>query len=84
MLASPKWRATAFAWAARVAVGTLAKALLHPFGIQVRAWVSEVGGIVANHDGLDAETIFTAAETSEIVELLGHALGETLAARQAA
>jgi chorismate synthase len=59
-------RASARETAARVAVGTLAKALLRPFGIQVRAWVSEVGGIVANHDGLDAETIFTAAETSEL------------------
>lgn len=59
-------RASARETAARVAVGTLAKTLLRPFGIQVRGWCAEIGGIAADHAGMDAETIFTAAETSEV------------------
>ncbi len=59
-------RASARETAARVAVGAVAKMLLRPFGIAVRGWVSEIGGIVANHAGMDAETIFAAAERSEV------------------
>lgn len=59
-------RASARETAARVAIGGIAKALLRPFGIAVRAWVSEIGGIVANHVGMDVETIFAAAERSEV------------------
>jgi chorismate synthase len=59
-------RASARETAARVAVGGLAKALLRPFGIAVRGWVAEIGGIVADHAGMDAEAIFAAAERSEV------------------
>jgi chorismate synthase len=59
-------RASARETAARVAIGGIAKALLRPFGIAVRAWVAEIGGIVANHAGMDAEAIFDAAEVSEV------------------
>ena len=59
-------RASARETAARVAVGAIAKALLRPFGIEVRGWVSEIGGIVADHAGKDPATIFAAAEKSEV------------------
>jgi chorismate synthase len=59
-------RASARETAARVAVGGIAKALLRPFGIAVRGWVAEIGGIVARHAGMDPEAIFTAAEASEV------------------
>jgi chorismate synthase len=59
-------RASARETAVRVAVGTLAKALLQPFGVQVRGWVSEIGGIAADHAGKDVETIFNAAEVSDV------------------
>ncbi len=59
-------RASARETAARVAVGGIAKALLRSFGIVVRGWVAEIGGIVANHSGMDPETIFAAAEASEV------------------
>jgi chorismate synthase len=59
-------RASARETAARVAVGGIAKALLRPFGIAVRGWVAEIGGIVARHAGMDPEAVFTAAEVSEV------------------
>ncbi len=59
-------RASARETAARVAIGGIAKALLRPFGIEVRGWVSEIGGIVADHAGKDVATIFAAAERSEV------------------
>ena len=59
-------RASARETAARVAVGAIAKALLRPFGITVRGWVTEIGGIAANHAGMDPDAIFTAAEVSEV------------------
>jgi chorismate synthase len=59
-------RASARETAARVAIGAVAKALLRPFGIAVRGWVSEIGGIVADHQGMDPEEIFAAAERSEV------------------
>jgi chorismate synthase len=59
-------RASARETAARVAIGGIAKALLRPFGIAVRGWVAEIGGIVADHAGMDPEAIFTAAEVSEV------------------
>ncbi len=37
-----------------------------PFGILVRGWVAEIGGIVADHAGMDPEAIFSAAEVSEV------------------
>ncbi len=59
-------RASARETAARVAIGGVAKELLRPFGIAVRGWVSEIGGIVADHAGKDPEEIFAAAEQSEV------------------
>lgn len=59
-------RASARETAARVAVGGLAKSLLAPFGIRVLGWVSEIGGIVANHAGLTPEAIFARAEESPV------------------
>jgi chorismate synthase len=59
-------RASARETTMRVAVGGLAKCLLRPLGIDVRAWVSEVGGIVARHAGKSPEEIFAAAERSEV------------------
>src|SRR6188768_1185344 len=59
-------RASARETAARVAIGGIAKCLLRPFGITVRAWCSEIGGIVADHAGKSAEQIFDAAEQSEV------------------
>jgi chorismate synthase len=59
-------RASARETAARVAVGGIAKCLLRPFGIAVRGWVAEIGDVVARHDGLDPETIWAAAEASEV------------------
>jgi chorismate synthase len=57
-------RASARETAARVAVGGVAKCLLHAFGIRVMGYVSEIGGIVANHANMTPEAIFTRAETS--------------------
>ena len=59
-------RASARETAARVAVGGLAKALLAPFGIRILGWVSEIGGIVADHSKLSAEEIFARAEESPV------------------
>jgi chorismate synthase len=59
-------RASARETTMRVAVGGLAKCLLRPLGIEVRAWVSEVGNIRARHEGLSPEEIFAAAEKSEV------------------
>ncbi len=59
-------RASARETAARVAVGGLAKALLAPFGIRVFGWVSEVGGIRADHAGLAPEEIARRAEESPL------------------
>jgi chorismate synthase len=59
-------RASARETTMRVAVGGLAKCLLRPLGIEVRGWVSEVGGIRARHEGMTPEAIFAAAEKSEV------------------
>jgi chorismate synthase len=59
-------RASARETAARVAVGGLAKVLLAPFGIRVLGWVSEIGGIVADHRGRTAEEIHAHAEQSPV------------------
>ena len=59
-------RASARETAARVAVGGIAKCLLRPFGVAVRGWVAEIGDVVADHAGLDPETIYAAAEASEV------------------
>jgi chorismate synthase len=59
-------RASARETAARVAVGGLAKSLLAPLGIRVLGWVSEIGGIAADHGALSAEQIFARAEESQV------------------
>lgn len=59
-------RASARETAARVAVGALSKCLLAPFGIRVFGWVSEVGGIKADHAALGAEEIAARAEESAV------------------
>ena len=59
-------RASARETAARVAVGGLAKCLLGAFGIRIHGWVSEIGGIRANHGALSAEEIATRAEQSQV------------------
>lgn len=59
-------RASARETTMRVAVGGLAKCLLGPLGIVVRGWVSEVGSVRANHDGMSPDEIFAAAEKSEV------------------
>ncbi len=59
-------RASARETAARVAVGGLAKCLLSPFGVRVLGYVSEIGGIVANHTGMTPEEIFARAEVSPV------------------
>ena len=59
-------RASARETTMRVAVGSLAKCLLRPLGVEVRGWVSEVGGIRARHEGLSPDEIFAAAEKSEV------------------
>lgn len=59
-------RASARETTMRVAVGGLAKCLLRELGIEVRAWVSEVGGIKAKHEHLAYDEIFAAAEVSEV------------------
>jgi chorismate synthase len=59
-------RASARETAARVAVGSLCKGLLAPFGIRVLGYVSEIGGIVAEHGGLNLEEIEERAERSPV------------------
>ena len=59
-------RASARETTARVAIGGLAKCLLSPFGIQVIGYVTEIGGIVANHESLTAQEIYEKAEVSPV------------------
>lgn len=57
-------RASARETTARVAVGSLARQLVEPFGIRVMAWVADVGGIAATHAGKTPDEIFAVAEGS--------------------
>jgi chorismate synthase len=59
-------RASARETTMRVAIGGLAKCLLRELGIEVRAWVSEIGNIRAKHDGMSPDEIFAKAEVSEV------------------
>ncbi len=59
-------RASARETTARVAVGALAKQLLAPFGVRVMGWVSEIGGIAADHSHLSGEEVFERAESSAV------------------
>jgi chorismate synthase len=59
-------RASARETTARVAVGALAKCVLHPFNIRVMGYVAEIGKVVANHSQLTAEETFARAEVSPV------------------
>jgi chorismate synthase len=59
-------RASARETAARVAVGSLAKCLLSAFAIRVMGYVTEIGGIVADHSQLTIEEIVARAESSPV------------------
>ena len=59
-------RASARETTMRVAVGGLAKCLLHPFGIKVMGYVVSIGEIEANLTNMTAETIFSRAEVSPV------------------
>jgi chorismate synthase len=59
-------RASARETTARVAVGGLTKCLLSSFGIRVMGYVTEIGGIVADHSQLAVEEIFARAEVSPV------------------
>jgi chorismate synthase len=59
-------RASARETTMRVAIGGLAKCLLRELGIEVRAWVSEIGNIRAQHDGMTPDEIHAKAEISEV------------------
>jgi chorismate synthase len=57
-------RASARETAARVAVGSLCKQLLAPFGVRCLGYVAEIGSVVADHGGLSHEEIWERAERS--------------------
>lgn len=59
-------RASARETTARVAVGGLTKCLLSSFGIKVMGYVTEIGGIVADHSQLGVEEVFARAEVSPV------------------
>ncbi len=59
-------RASARETTARVAVGSFTKQLLAPFGVAVRAWVSEIGGVVADHSRRAPDEVFACAEVSPV------------------
>ena len=59
-------RASARETTARVAVGGLAKCLLSAFAIKIMGYVTEIGGIVANHDQMAVEDTFARAEVSPV------------------
>lgn len=59
-------RASARETTARVAVGGLAKCLLRPLDIHIMGYVTEIGGIVADHSQLSIEETFARAEVSQV------------------
>ncbi len=59
-------RASARETTARVAVGSLTKSLLVPFGIRVMGYVAEIGGVVANHSEMSVEEVCAKAEASAV------------------
>jgi chorismate synthase len=59
-------RASARETTARVAVGSLTKCILSPFGVRVVGYVTEIGGIAADHSQLTLESIFSRSETSPV------------------
>ena len=59
-------RASARETAARVAVGAICKRLLGAFGITVKGYVVEIGGVVATLEGMSYERRFEASEASDV------------------
>jgi chorismate synthase len=59
-------RASARETTARVAVGGLTKCLFAAFGVQIMGYVTEIGGITADHSRLTAAEIFAKAEVSPV------------------
>ena len=59
-------RASARETTSRVAAGALARQILERFGIRVMGYVSEIGGIVADHTSMTPQAVFEAAEASEV------------------
>jgi len=59
-------RASARETTARVAVGGLTKCLLSAFAIKVMGYVTEIGGISADHSRLTVEETFARAEVSPV------------------
>jgi chorismate synthase len=59
-------RASARETAARVAVGAVCKHLLSQFGVRVGGWVSAIGEVTANLDGLSFEECIARAEESPV------------------
>jgi chorismate synthase len=59
-------RASARETAARVAVGSLARQLLKPFGIAVGSHVAEIGGVAADLPELPDEELWALAEANDL------------------
>jgi len=59
-------RASARETTARVAVGALVKCLLSAFGVRVMGYVTEIGGIIADHSQLSVEDVFARSEVSPV------------------
>lgn len=59
-------RASARETTARVAAGGLVRQLLESFDVAVMGYVSEIGGIVADHDAMEPADVFARAEASEV------------------
>jgi chorismate synthase len=59
-------RASARETAARVAVGAICKNFLGKFGIQIGGYVTSIGGVEANLEGMDYPDRFRLAEKSDV------------------
>ena len=59
-------RASARETTSRVAAGGLCRQIIERFGIKVMGYVSEIGGIEADHSSLTSAEIFERAENSEV------------------
>ena len=60
-------RASARETAARVAIGSVARAILEVFGVRIISHVTMIGGIEARTEGLTADKISGAAAASEVM-----------------
>jgi chorismate synthase len=59
-------RASARETTARVAAGGLVRQVLERFGVRVLGYVAEIGGIVADHQGMTPEQVYEKAEQSSV------------------